>query len=109
VSYNPRLRAVTDTNYNTIKEVIYDTFGTIVSDTNSSFNVPFGFGSGDSIGGVDPSGLKTFNCQMPGVGGHHYNCVEKDGVMVCQSLYPSQDVAFPNIYMPHFGLPSVSD
>ena len=40
------LRAVSDTNHNIIKEITYDTFGTILSDTNTSLNIPFGFAGG---------------------------------------------------------------
>ena len=40
------LRAVSDTSGNIVKEVVYDTFGTIVSDSNPDFNVPFGFAGG---------------------------------------------------------------
>jgi RHS repeat-associated protein len=40
------LRAVSDTNHNIIKEIIYDTYGNIISDTNTSFKVPFGFAGG---------------------------------------------------------------
>jgi len=40
------LRAVSDTNGNVVKEIVYDTFGNILSDTNPSFKVPFGFAGG---------------------------------------------------------------
>jgi len=40
------LRAITDTNHNTIKEVLYDTFGKLLSDSNEAFNIPFGFAGG---------------------------------------------------------------
>jgi len=40
------LRAITDTNKNIIKEVSYDTFGNILSDSNEAFNIPFGFAGG---------------------------------------------------------------
>ncbi|KIM02769.1 MAG: hypothetical protein KN64_14160 [Sulfurovum sp. AS07-7] len=40
------LRAITDTNHNTIKEVLYDTFGNILSDSNEAFKIPFGFAGG---------------------------------------------------------------
>ena len=40
------LRAVSDTNGNIIKEIIYDSFGNILRDTNPSFSVPFGFAGG---------------------------------------------------------------
>ncbi len=38
------LRAISDTNHNIIKEVTYDTYGNILSDTN--LNIPFGFAGG---------------------------------------------------------------
>ena len=40
------LRTVTDTSHNIIKEVSYDTFGTILTDSNPSFSIPFGFAGG---------------------------------------------------------------
>lgn len=40
------LRAISDTNHNIIKEITYDTFGTILSDSNKAFKVPFGFAGG---------------------------------------------------------------
>jgi hypothetical protein len=42
------LRAVSDINHNIIKEIIYDTYGNILTDSNESFKVPFGFAGGDS-------------------------------------------------------------
>ena len=61
------LRVVTDKNKNIVKEIIYDTYGNIFSETNPSFTVAFGFGGGDSnlygyvlgdpVGFVDPTGL----------------------------------------------------
>lgn len=40
------LRAVSDSSGDIIKEVVYDTFGTILSDSNEAFKVPFGFAGG---------------------------------------------------------------
>jgi len=40
------LRAVSDTNHNIIKETTYDTYGSILSDTNKNFKIPFGFAGG---------------------------------------------------------------
>jgi len=40
------LRAISDTNHNIIKEVTYDTFGNILSETNQNVNIPFGFAGG---------------------------------------------------------------
>jgi len=40
------LRAVSDTNGHIIKEIVYDTYGNIISDSNPSFKVPFGFAGG---------------------------------------------------------------
>jgi len=41
------LRAVSDANGNVVKEIVYDAFGNILSDTNPSFTVPFGFAGGE--------------------------------------------------------------
>jgi uncharacterized protein RhaS with RHS repeats len=40
------LRVVTDANHNIVKEITYDTFGNILSDTKQEFKVPFGFAGG---------------------------------------------------------------
>jgi len=40
------LRAVSDTTSNIIKEIVYDTFGNILRDSNEAFKVPFGFAGG---------------------------------------------------------------
>ncbi|MFK5976347.1 MAG: RHS repeat-associated core domain-containing protein [Sulfurovum sp.] len=40
------IKAVSDSDGNIIKEVIYDTFGNILSDSNLSFKIPFGFAGG---------------------------------------------------------------
>ena len=40
------LRAVSDSNGNIVKEIVYDTYGNSISDSNPSFSVPFGFAGG---------------------------------------------------------------
>ena len=40
------LRAITDTSHNIVKEIVYDTYGNILSDSNPSFTIPFGFAGG---------------------------------------------------------------
>jgi len=40
------LRAVTDTSGNIVKEVSYDSYGNILSDSNEALNVSFGFAGG---------------------------------------------------------------
>ena len=40
------LRAVSDTQMNIVKEITYDTFGNILTDSNPSLKVPFGFAGG---------------------------------------------------------------
>jgi YD repeat-containing protein len=39
------LRTVTDASGNLVKEIAYDSFGNIITDTNPAFKVPFGFAS----------------------------------------------------------------
>ena len=63
------LRAVSDTSGNIVKEVSYDSYGNIVSDSDEAFTVPFGFAGGDSnlygyvlgdpVNFVDPDGLMS--------------------------------------------------
>ncbi len=67
------LRAVSNSNHNIVKEIVYDTYGNILSDSNPSFKVPFGFAGGDSnlygyvlgdpVNWIDPMGLA--NSGMP--------------------------------------------
>ena len=40
------LRTVSDAGGNVVKEISYDSFGTILSDSNPAFSVPFGFAGG---------------------------------------------------------------
>ena len=40
------LRAVSDTQMNIVKEITYDTFGNVLTDSNEAFKVPFGFAGG---------------------------------------------------------------
>ena len=40
------LRLVSNQQSQVVKEITYDTFGTILSDTNTSLNIPFGFAGG---------------------------------------------------------------
>jgi len=40
------LKAISNTNGNIIKEMTYDTFGNMLTDSNPSFTVPFGFAGG---------------------------------------------------------------
>jgi RHS repeat-associated protein len=40
------LRAITDSSGNVIKQIDYDSFGNVISDSNPAFTVPFGFAGG---------------------------------------------------------------
>ena len=40
------LRAVSDASHTLVKEITYDTYGNILTDTNPSFKIPFGFAGG---------------------------------------------------------------
>jgi len=40
------LRAITDSSHTVVKEIVYDTYGNILTDSNPSFKVPFGFAGG---------------------------------------------------------------
>ena len=57
------LRTVTDTSGNIIKQINYDTFGNIITDTNPSFAVPFGFAGGlyDRDTGLVRFGLRDYD------------------------------------------------
>ena len=40
------LRAVTDASHNIVKEIVYNTYGNILADSNPTLSVPFGFAGG---------------------------------------------------------------
>ncbi len=40
------LRAVTDSGGNVVKEIVYDAYGNVLSDSNPAFEMPFGFAGG---------------------------------------------------------------
>jgi len=40
------LRAITDNSHNIVKEITYDTFGNVLTDSNEAFKIPFGFAGG---------------------------------------------------------------
>ena len=48
ISYNQigSPRAITDENGNILKTLTYDSFGTIIADSNPTFKIPFGFAGG---------------------------------------------------------------
>ncbi len=48
ISYNQigSPRAITDRNGNILKTLTYDSFGTIIADSNPTFKIPFGFAGG---------------------------------------------------------------
>jgi len=40
------LRAISDTSHNIVKEITYNTYGNILTDSNEAFTIPFGFAGG---------------------------------------------------------------
>jgi RHS repeat-associated protein len=61
------LRLITDSNGAIIKEIVYDSFGNILSETNPSFTIPFGFAGGlhDRDTGLVRFGFRDY---MPEIG-----------------------------------------
>jgi len=57
------LRAVSDASRNMVKEVTYDTFGNILSDSDPAFKVPFGFTGGlyDADTGLTRFGYRDYD------------------------------------------------
>ena len=57
------LRAVSDSSHNIIKEIIYDSFGNILSDSNESIYIPFGFAGGhyDKDTGLNRFGHRDYD------------------------------------------------
>ncbi len=57
------LRVVSDASGNVIKSIDYDSFGSIISDTNPAFTVPFGFAGGmyDADTGLARFGLRDYD------------------------------------------------
>jgi RHS repeat-associated protein len=60
------LRAVANTSGTIIKEVVYDSFGKILSDSNPAFVVPFGFAGGlhDTKTGLVRFGLRDYEPEI---------------------------------------------
>ena len=56
-------RAISDTSGNIIKEITYDTYGNILTDSNPSFQVPFGFAGGllDKDTGLTRFGYRDYD------------------------------------------------
>ena len=57
------LRAISDTSGNIIKEITYDTYGNILTDTHPTFKVPFGFAGGllDKDTGLTRFGYRDYD------------------------------------------------
>jgi RHS repeat-associated protein len=57
------LRAISDTDGTIIKEITYDTYGNILTDSNTSFKVPFGFAGGlyDADTGLTRFGYRDYD------------------------------------------------
>ncbi|GAB7078894.1 RHS repeat domain-containing protein [Megalodesulfovibrio paquesii] len=57
------LRAVTDASGNVVKNVLYDSFGRVISDSNPELKVPFGFAGGlqDSETGLVRFGYRDYD------------------------------------------------
>ncbi len=60
------LRAVADSTGNIVKRIDYDSFGNIISDTNPTFSVPFGFAGGlhDRDTGLVRFGLRDYDTSI---------------------------------------------
>jgi RHS repeat-associated protein len=61
------LRLITDSSGTAVKEIVYDSFGNILSDSNPSFTIPFGFAGGlhDRDTGLVRFGFRDY---MPEIG-----------------------------------------
>ncbi len=60
------LRAVTDASGNVVKNVLYDSFGRVISDSNPEMKVPFGFAGGlqDSETGLVRFGYRDYDPEV---------------------------------------------
>ncbi|GAB7078883.1 RHS repeat domain-containing protein [Megalodesulfovibrio paquesii] len=60
------LRAVTDASGNVVKNVLYDSFGRVISDSNPELKVPFGFAGGlqDSETGLVRFGYRDYDPEV---------------------------------------------
>ncbi|GAB7078888.1 hypothetical protein JCM14635_05610 [Megalodesulfovibrio paquesii] len=60
------LRAVTDASGHVIKNVLYDAFGRVLSDSNPELKVPFGFAGGlqDSDTGLVRFGYRDYDPEV---------------------------------------------
>ncbi len=106
------LRAVTDSIHTIVKEIAYDTYGNILSDSNSNLKVPFGFAGGlydsdiqltrfgyrdyDSFTGKwlakDPIGFGGGDSNLYGyVLGDPVNFVDEDGLSKTKGITKGDD------------------
>jgi RHS repeat-associated protein len=60
------LRLVSDTSGNVVKRIDYDSFGSIISDTNPAFSIPFGFAGGlhDRDTGIVRFGFRDYDPEV---------------------------------------------
>jgi len=107
------LRAISDTSHNIIKEVVYDTFGNVLIDSNEAFKIPFGFAGGlydvdtkltrfgyrdyDAYAGKwtakDPIGFQGGDSNLYGyVLGDPVNFVDPEGLMT-KKIDPAEELA----------------
>ncbi|MBW2491798.1 MAG: hypothetical protein JRE65_11700 [Deltaproteobacteria bacterium] len=86
------LRVVADASGNVVKRIDYDSFGSIIDDTDPTFEVPFGFAGGDAdlygyclnnpINLIDPDGQLAFFWH----GGITYAAARNSGYGIKDSL-----------------------
>jgi len=112
------LGAISDTSHHIIKEITYDTYGNILTDSNTSFKVPFGFAGGlyDADTGLtrfgyrdydattgkwtakDPIGFRGGDSNLYGyVLGDPVNLVDPSG-LVDLNLFPRNDLLYIPAY-----------
>jgi RHS repeat-associated protein len=60
------LRLVSDTSGNVVKRIDYDSFGSIINDTNQAFSIPFGFAGGlhDRDTGIVRFGFRDYDSEI---------------------------------------------
>jgi len=60
------LRLVSDTSGNVVKRIDYDSFGSIINDTNPAFSIPFGFAGGlhDRDAGIVRFGFRDYDSEI---------------------------------------------
>ena len=82
------LKAVTDTSGNIVKKIDYDSFGSIISDTNPSMSIPFAFAGGlhDRDTNLIRFGARDYD-PLLAAGPPKTLLILQEGIQICMGMY----------------------